>query len=238
MSSSVSCQCASCLHTPAAPPPKLHRGHEHRHMPCNTSPQLLCTVPCCAALPAAEGQSKQVEEKPVYAFAPVLQDHTWLWQFLHSVLMLLSFCFLLPLGSLLARHRWIFGRDPLSVSGCDSSCSFPACSSQQHLFLESCLLSSAATKLWCTDTLHTTSATRFTRVELQCATTPSLKKRLSTLKVVVACTYIRATPHRQGKRTPPHDVFLFISIACCAVVVQQGHCCRLTSAVLTFTAAT
>lgn len=65
---------------------------------------------------AAKAQAKTVQE-PVYQFSPVLSNsNSWLWQFLHSVLMLLSFCFLLPLGSLLARHKWIFGRDPLSVS--------------------------------------------------------------------------------------------------------------------------
>lgn len=58
-------------------------------------------------------------QEPVYQFYPVLNENRWLWQFLHSVLMLLSFCFLLPLGSLLARHKWMFGRDPLSVSALD-----------------------------------------------------------------------------------------------------------------------
>lgn len=52
----------------------------------------------------------------MYQLYPVLNENRWLWQFLHSLLMLLSFCFLLPLGSLLARHKWIFGRDELSVS--------------------------------------------------------------------------------------------------------------------------
>lgn len=52
----------------------------------------------------------------MYQLYPVLNENRWLWQFLHSLLMLLSFCFLLPLGSLLARHKWVFGRDELSVS--------------------------------------------------------------------------------------------------------------------------
>lgn len=65
----------------------------------------------------AEAKSKaRNQREPVYAFQPVLTENKGLWQFLHSLLMLLSFCFLLPIGSLLARHKWIFGRDDLSVS--------------------------------------------------------------------------------------------------------------------------
>jgi hypothetical protein len=67
-----------------------------------------------AAAQQSAGKTVQ-EQEPVYSFYPILNENRWLWQFLHSVLMLLSFCFLLPLGSLLARHKWIFGRDPLSV---------------------------------------------------------------------------------------------------------------------------
>lgn len=69
-----------------------------------------------AAAAQQQAVGKPAQEEPVYSFYPVLNENRWLWQFLHSVLMLLSFCFLLPLGSLLARHKWIFGRDPLSVS--------------------------------------------------------------------------------------------------------------------------
>lgn len=60
-----------------------------------------CAVLCCAA----EAAKAQTVQEPVYQFHPVLIENRWLWQFLHSVLMLLSFCFLLPLGSLLARHK-------------------------------------------------------------------------------------------------------------------------------------
>lgn len=76
-----------------------------------------------------------MQKEPVYAFKPILQDNKWLWQFLHSLLMLLSFCFLLPLGSLLARHKWLFGRDPLSVSVCEASMHChggPQCSNHKH----------------------------------------------------------------------------------------------------------
>jgi hypothetical protein len=69
---------------------------------------------CPAA--AADAKAAKVVQEPVYQLYPVLNENRWLWQFLHSLLMLLSFCFLLPLGSLLARHKWIFGRDELSVS--------------------------------------------------------------------------------------------------------------------------
>jgi hypothetical protein len=72
---------------------------------------------CCA-----EAAKSKIVQEPVYQFNPVLNENRWLWQFLHSVLMLLSFCFLLPLGSLLARHKWIFGRDPLSVSALAPTC--------------------------------------------------------------------------------------------------------------------
>lgn len=38
------------------------------------------------------------------------------WIYLHGALMLAAFALLLPLGALLARHRWMFGRDPRTVS--------------------------------------------------------------------------------------------------------------------------
>jgi hypothetical protein len=74
----------------------------------------VCRMFCVGVSPAEAAKPKLFQD-PVYSFYPVLNENRWLWQFLHSVLMLLSFCFLLPLGSLLARHKWIFGRDPLSV---------------------------------------------------------------------------------------------------------------------------
>lgn len=74
----------------------------------------VCRMFCVGVSPAEAAKPKLVQD-PVYSFYPVLNENRWLWQFLHSVLMLLSFCFLLPLGSLLARHKWIFGRNPLSV---------------------------------------------------------------------------------------------------------------------------
>jgi len=69
-----------------------------------------------AAIAEAKNKVRNQQREPVYAFRPVLTENKGLWQFLHSLLMLLSFCFLLPIGSLLARHKWIFGRDDLSVS--------------------------------------------------------------------------------------------------------------------------
>jgi hypothetical protein len=38
-----------------------------------------------------------------------------LWVFLHAALMMAGFALLLPLGLLLGRHRWMFGRDPRTV---------------------------------------------------------------------------------------------------------------------------
>jgi hypothetical protein len=49
---------------------------------------------------------------PKYIWRPILQGNKQLWQFLHSVLMLASFGLLMPLGALLARHKWMFGRNP------------------------------------------------------------------------------------------------------------------------------
>jgi hypothetical protein len=77
---------------------------------------VLCPAVVVAAAAAADVKAAKVVQEPVYQLYPVLNENRWLWQFLHSLLMLLSFCFLLPLGSLLARHKWIFGRDELSVS--------------------------------------------------------------------------------------------------------------------------
>lgn len=56
------------------------------------------------------------EQPPVYSMQPVLPNSNGLWQFLHALLMLAAFGFLLPLGVLLARHKWMFGRNPDTVS--------------------------------------------------------------------------------------------------------------------------
>jgi len=52
---------------------------------------------------------------PKYMWRPILHGNKQLWQFLHSVLMLASFGLLMPLGALLARHKWMFGRNPETV---------------------------------------------------------------------------------------------------------------------------
>eukprot|EP00775_Hariotina_reticulata_P005252 gene5252-5487_t len=49
---------------------------------------------------------------PAYIWKPILEGNKHLWQFLHSVLMLAAFGLLMPLGVLLARHKWMFGRNP------------------------------------------------------------------------------------------------------------------------------
>jgi hypothetical protein len=38
-----------------------------------------------------------------------------LMQMLHNILMMAAFALLLPMGMLLARHKWMFGRNPLTV---------------------------------------------------------------------------------------------------------------------------
>lgn len=40
-----------------------------------------------------------------------------LMQMLHNILMMAAFALLLPVGMLLARHKWMFGRNPLTVRG-------------------------------------------------------------------------------------------------------------------------
>ncbi|KAI8472804.1 MAG: hypothetical protein J3K34DRAFT_519505 [Monoraphidium minutum] len=47
--------------------------------------------------------------RPVIASASAPRG---LWVYLHAALMLAAFALLMPLGLLLARHRWMFGRDP------------------------------------------------------------------------------------------------------------------------------
>lgn len=74
---------------------------------------LLLPLSLFSCLPLTEVRA--AKQEPIYQFQPVLKENKTMWQFLHSLLMLLSFCFLLPLGSLLARHKWMFGRDDLSV---------------------------------------------------------------------------------------------------------------------------
>ncbi|WIA32083.1 hypothetical protein OEZ86_002934 [Tetradesmus obliquus] len=54
-------------------------------------------------------QASRLAQPPVYAMRPVLKSSKGLWQFLHALLMLLSFGVMLPLGMMAARHKWIFG---------------------------------------------------------------------------------------------------------------------------------
>ncbi|KAF6251606.1 hypothetical protein COO60DRAFT_604265 [Scenedesmus sp. NREL 46B-D3] len=53
--------------------------------------------------------ASQLAQPPVYAMRPLLKSNRGLWQFLHALLMLLSFGVMLPLGVLTARHKWMFG---------------------------------------------------------------------------------------------------------------------------------
>jgi hypothetical protein len=48
---------------------------------------------------------------------PVISGDRATWAFLHGALMMGAFGLLLPVGALLARHRWMFGRDPRTVRG-------------------------------------------------------------------------------------------------------------------------
>jgi hypothetical protein len=61
-------------------------------------------------------RASKLAQPPVYAMRPVLRSNKGLWQFLHALLMLLSFGVMLPLGVLTARHKWMFGSNDQSVS--------------------------------------------------------------------------------------------------------------------------
>lgn len=113
-----------CCHLSAVSICHLHRRMPSTYMTVDNS--RLTTIAAAAAaarvasaadsIDGMSSQASRLAQPPVYAMRPVLKSSKGLWQFLHALLMLLSFGVMLPLGMMAARHKWIFGSNEETVS--------------------------------------------------------------------------------------------------------------------------
>jgi hypothetical protein len=116
---------SSTTNTPPPPRPRPPASGAPAPAPKPATPSPAITIVSfkntAGGVAAAEAAASGAKARPLdtsrdaVLLKPVISGDRTTWAFLHGALMMGAFGLLLPMGALVARHRWMFGRDPRTV---------------------------------------------------------------------------------------------------------------------------